>query len=96
MATATLTKQSVILQGGIYTITVHCEVAENDVVIWEGTGSGKYNPVAGNLDAPKNEILSELQIKYDRWVAEQGVYNSATLDVEVANLQTAVNAYINS
>ena len=94
--TAVLTKQSVFLQDGIYNITVNCEVSQGGEVVWEGTGSGRYNPVTGNLDNPKNAILSELQIKWDKWKAEQGIYNSAGFDSAITDMQNSVNVYINS
>ena len=94
--TATLTKQSVTLQGNIYTITLNCEVKQDGVTVWEGTGSGRYRTTTASLAGPKAAILAELQAKWDKWKAEQGVYKSAVLDNEVTSLQNTINTYINS
>ena len=94
--TATLTKQSIFLQDGIYTITLNCEIKDGEEVVWEGSGTGKYNPHNPDLELPKAVILAELKKKYDKWAAEQSVYNSGTLDLVVTELQSTVNAYINS
>ena len=96
MATVTLTKQSVALQDGIYTITLHCAIDEAGIVIWEETGSGRYNPNSGNVDAPKAEILAALKEKWDKWVAEKNLHDSAALDVAVADLQSTITTYVNS
>ena len=100
--TAVLKKEAVSLQGGIYNIVVRCEIFEGEEIheddepIWEGTGSGRYNPSTGNLNAPKNAILSELQAKWGKWKAEQNIHNSAGFDSAITDMQNAVNAYINS
>jgi len=98
---AVLTKQSVSLQGGIYNIVVLCQINEGTEggvgeVVWEGTGSGRYNPNTGNLDGVKNSILAELQGKWDKWIAEQNIYNSPTFDSAISDMQNTVNGYINS
>jgi len=94
--TAILTKQSVTLHDGIYTITIHCDVKQDGETVWEGTGSGRYNPATPNLNGPKASILAELGAKWDKWKSEQGVFGSAILDTEVAALQTTINTYINA
>jgi len=94
--TATLTKQSVVLVNNIYNITLHCEIKDGEEVVWEGSGTGKYNPYNPDLELPKAAILAELKKKYDKWAEEQSVYNSGVLDLVVTELQSTVNAYINS
>jgi len=96
MYTAVITKQSVSLQDGIYNITVNCEVSQGGSVVWEATGSGRYNPAVLDLEAPKNAILAELRAKWDKWKAEYGIYNSAGFDSAITDMQGTVNTYINS
>ena len=94
--TAVLTKQDVTLVDGIYNIILKCTISENSIVIWEGTGAGRYNPNIPNLNEPKDAILAELKKKWDKWVDEQGVFNSPGLDSEVSSLETIITNYINS
>ncbi len=92
---AVVTRKSVSLQDGIFIIVLNCEIKEGEIVLWEGTGSGRYNPNNPNLDTTKNAILLEMKNKYDRWRSEKEVYDSATLDATLGDLETIITNYVN-
>jgi hypothetical protein len=96
MYTATLTKESVTRQDGIYNIAVRCVINDGVVDVLDFIATGKYNPASGNTNAPKKEIQDHIKATWDKWKAEQGVYNAAALDAFMDDLGTQTNTYINS
>jgi len=96
MATAVITKQEVTkLNEDDYNVTIHA-VFRNDAsgIVIEKDYSERY---FSQLDVAtvKQKLQGQIQVDWDKHVAEQALFNTAAFDTMVSEIQTAANTYIN-
>lgn len=96
MATATITKQSVIkLNEADYTVVIHA-VFRNDAaeIVIEKDYSERYYS-ALSVDTVKAKLQDQMIIDWDEYIAEQALFDAAAFDTMISEIQTAANTYIN-
>ena len=95
--TAEVTKNTVTqLTEDDFTVSIHVEFKnEFEEVVLEGDYSTRYytaKPVSGIETYFQGVIAAD----WDKYVAEQSIFNAATFDALISDLQTAANSYINT
>ena len=97
MPTATITKQSVTkLTDTDYQVTIHIVIKDDlDVILLEKDYSERYYS-ALQVSEVKAKLQAQMITDWDKYVAEQAIFNAAQFDTVVSEIQTAANAYINS
>jgi len=96
MATATITKQSVTkINEADYTITIHA-VFQNDVdeIVIEKDYSERYYSSL-DIDTIQTKLQNQMIIDWDKYVAEQAIFDAAAFNTAVSEIQIAANTYIN-
>ena len=96
MATATITKQSVKkMTATDYIISIHVTVEEGvGNIIFEKDYSERYYS-ALDVDTVKAKLQAQIVADWDKYVAEQVIFNAAAFDTMVSEIETAANTYIN-
>jgi len=95
--TAVITKESVVkLTKDDFQISIHIEIKDNaEVVVFEGDYSERYYS-ALNVDTVKTKLQQQIVVDWDKYVAEQNIFNSSVFDTVVSEIETTANSYINS
>jgi len=95
--TAEVTKNTVTqLTGDDFTVSIHVEFKnESEEVILERDYSTRYYS-AMSVNSIETYFQTEIAADWDKYVAEQGIFNAAAFDTLVSDLQTAANSYINT
>lgn len=91
----TIIKKSVKqLNNNDFQITVHVEVVDNSVIVFEADYSERY---ASNLaiSTIKSKLQQQIANDFDKFKAEQALYNNTAFDGLAEELQTIANTYIN-
>ena len=96
MPTATITKQSVTkLTDTDYQVTIHIVIKDDlDVILLEKDYSERYYS-ALQVSEVKTKLQTQLVADWDKYKAEQIIFNAAQFDTVVSEIQTAANIYIN-
>jgi len=96
MATATITKQSVTkLTDTDYQVTIHVVVTDDlENILLEKDYSERYYS-ALQVDEIKVKLQNQLMADWDKYLAEQTIFNAAQFDTVVSEIQAAANLYIN-
>ena len=93
--TATVTKQSVEkLTEHDYRIVIHIEIDDGSNVVFEGNYSERYYSSL-EVDAVKVKLQQQIVADWDKYVAEQDIFNAQAFDTMVSEIETAANNYIN-
>ena len=93
--TATVTKQSVEkLTDSDYQITIHIEIDDGSGIVFEGDYSERYYS-ALEVDVVKAKLQQQIIVDWDKYIAEQDIFNKAAFDTVVSEIETAANNYIN-
>ena len=96
MATAAITKQSVTkLTNADYTVSIHAVFRNdaNEIVIEKDYSERYYSTL--DVDAVKAKLQAQMVADWDKYVAEQTIFDAAAFDTMVSEIQTAANTYIN-
>ena len=96
MATATVTKQSVTKLTDVdYTIIIHAVFRNdaNEIVIEKDYSERYYSTL--DVDTVKAKLQAQMVADWDKYVAEQTIFDAAAFDTMVSEIQTAANTYIN-
>lgn len=93
--TATVTKQSVEkLTAHDYQITIHIEIDDGSGIVFEGDYSERYYSTL-QVNAVKAKLQQQIVADWDKYVAEQDIFNRQAFDTMVSDIETAANNYIN-
>lgn len=94
--TTVVTKKSVVkLTEDDYQISVHIEIKdESEAVVFEGDYSERYYS-ALNVDSVKVKLQQQIVTDWNKYVAEQDIFNRQAFDTMVSDIETAANNYIN-
>lgn len=94
--TAVITKQSVRkISVTTYEASIQMVVNDGQSDVFTETASAKYNSNAPDMSAIKSALQSELIEKWDKWQAEQNVFEAAAFNTMIGQIQTAANNYVN-
>jgi len=94
--TATIDKLDVNrIDSNIFQASIRLTVSDGATTVFESTASAKYNSASPNLTAVKNELINNLQDEWDKFVLENGIFNSSVFDTMVSEIQALTNTYIN-
>ena len=94
--TVTMTKDSVSQHhNGIFTIHVRCVINDGTSDVFDEVVRARYNPASPDLAAMKASMLADLQKRWDKYIAEKGVFDAAAFDAAVADMQTTATTYVN-
>lgn len=95
--TVEISKESVTkLNQDDYQITIHCVVKDGSAnVVLERDYSERYHSVM-SISSVKAKLQAQMQTDWDKFVAEQQIFNHSQFDNVLAELQSAVNSYLNS
>ena len=95
--TATVTKQNVTkLNESDYQVTIHVMIT-NDItseVILEKDYSERYYS-ALDVVTIRSRLQQQILDDWNKYIAEQNIYNRAVFDSMVSDIQTVANTYIN-
>lgn len=95
--TAVVTKQGVIkTDDNIYKATIQIVVNDGFSDVFTETASAKYNNNSPDMTAIQIALIDQLKAKWDKYVAENGIYVAAEFDTMISAIQTAANTYINA
>ena len=94
--TAIVTKESVIkLTEDDYQVNIHIEIKDDsEVVVFEGDYSERYYS-ALDVDTVKAKLQQQIVVDWDKYIAEQDIFNRQAFDTVVSEIETAANNYIN-
>ena len=94
--TATITKESVVqLTNADYQISIHVLVKDDlENPILEKDYSERYYS-ALDVDTVRLRLQNQIKADWDKYLAEQNIYNAAQFDSVVSQLESALNTYIN-
>ena len=94
--TPTVTKSTVTkLSDVLYNITVSISISDGVSTVFERTASAKYNTNAGDMESLKAALIADVKNDWDKWKAEDNVFNAAAFDTLVSDMTTTINTYIN-
>lgn len=94
--TAVVTKESVSkLNDNIYQCSIKLVVNDGTKDVFTETVSEQYNVNAPDLSGIKNRLLAQLQVKWDKYADEHGIYTASAFDAMVSEIQATANTYIN-
>jgi len=93
--TVLMTKKSVVQQGNLYNITVNCIVNNGEIDVFDIDISQQYNTNAANLDTLIDAILDELKAKWDKYIDEKTILDSAAMDTALSTMQSQAQTYVN-
>ena len=95
--TAVVTKESVSrVSSVVYQVTIKLTVNDGILDVFESSVSEQYNSNSADLEGIKDRLIAQLQERWDKYAAEQGVYVAAAFDTMVGEIQTAANTYVNT
>jgi len=96
MATAIITKQSVTkVTDTDYQVTIHVIITDDiENILLEKDYSERYYS-ALEVSEVKAKLQAQMITDWDKYVAEQTIFNAAAFDTVVSEIQTAANVYIN-
>lgn len=96
MATATITKQSIIkINESDYTVTIHAVFMNDDAeIVIEKDYSERYYS-ALDINTVKTKLQAQMITDWDNYEAEQVLFDAAVFDTMVDEIQIAANTYIN-
>ncbi len=96
MAQAIITKQSIEkLTEDDYQVTIHV-IIENDAaqtVIEKDYSERYYSSLS--IDIIKQKLQDKIKTDWDKYTAEQIIFDAAAFDTMVSEIQTTANTYIN-
>jgi len=96
MPTVIITKQSVTkLTDTDYQVTIHVVITDDiDVILLEKDYSERYYS-ALQVSEIKAKLQAQMIADWDKYQAEQAIFNAVVFDTMISEIQTAANAYIN-
>lgn len=95
--TATITKFSIEKRPGVndFTATINVEVKdEAAIVLFDKNYSERYNS-STSLNSIKQSLQDKFVKDWDEYKSEKAIFDAATFDALVSDLQSAANTYIN-
>ena len=95
--TATITKESVTrLTDDDYQVSIHVFVKDElENIILEKDYSERYYS-ALDVDTVRLKLQNQIKADWDKYLAEQTIYNAAQFDGVISQLESALNTYINA
>lgn len=79
-----------------YDIKIQMLVEDTGEYVFAKTVSKKFDSATESVSDVKAELQSKLVAAWDKYKAEQQIYNHAALDTMVTQIETAASNYVNS
>ena len=95
---AEITKQSVVkISEKDYQITIDVQVTDDSIpeVVFTQSFSKRYNSDWTIADI-NSALQNKIKAAWDKYIAEQDIYDATAFDNVVSSLQTAMNTYMNA